>query len=305
MYNNSNQGYGQGGYGRGQGRGGGLFGVNPLNMIAKGVASGIGLASEGIHAHKEKKAAKKAAGAEEVPQYQSPAQGQEQTDYIGRAQGSRQPSENSAHQIQPQPDYCAPPAYDQDEKPHFRPEKQRSNSSEKGAPGGEHEFEEGDEEQWDLDDAQDELIEREQVQVGPKKRKFEKNPQTTTQHFIDDYLLPHDYHPHGRLTLPIVIPQRRPKDRTRGFIRAYAPELMNNDIDETMFLDFIQTLELASTASPWINAINLAGFALLPLHLAPGIGQAASVALYLTVSVMKNMDSRKRYAFILCIFEFS
>lgn len=330
------------------GRGGGLFGMNPIGMVVKGVASGIGLASEGIHAHKEKKAAKKAAEAEEAhrSQSQSPAQGPpDQADYMGRPQGSRQQSETSSHHgsgVQPdymgrpqgsrepsdnnarqgpvpqadygtpqgseaQPDYGAPPTYEEDEKHHVRPEKQRSASSEKGEKGaheGERELEEGDEEQWDLDDAQDELIEREAVQlesVGPKKRKFEKNPKTTAQNFINDYPLPQGYHPHGRLTLPVVLPQRRPKDRSRGFIRAYAPELMSNDIDEAMFLDFIETFDMATQASPWINAINLAGLATLPLHLAPGIGQAVTVALYLTVSLMKNMDSRKRYVFIVSL----
>ena len=324
MYNNNgynNQGYGQG-YNQGSGRGGGLFGANPISMVAKGVASGIGLASESIHSHKEKKAAKKAAEADEARHSpsQSPAQGAGHAGPMSHPQGSREPLEKGAPQSPreqadygtpqvsrqfsgqethqsppPQADYGAPPAYGEDEQHQLRPEKQRTHSSKEGAPEGDRELEEGDEEQWDLDDAQDKVVEHHE-QIGPKVRKFEKDPKTTTQNFINDYPLPEGYHPHGRLTLPVVIPQRRPKDRTRGFIRAYAPELMNNDIDETMFIDFIQTFELASTASPWINAINLAGLALLPLHLAPGIGQAATVALYLTVSVLKNMDGRKRYA---------
>lgn len=291
MYNNN--GYGQG-YGRGRG---GLGGINPIGYVVKGIASGIGLASESIHAHKEKKAAKKAA--EEEGSHHSPAP--EQTDHLGRPEGSRQPSAHSATDHAEQPDYGALPAYEADEKHPVRPENQRSHSTEKGADGKERELEEGDEEQWDLDDAQDELIEREAV--NPKKRPFERDPKKIVQHFIDDYPLPQDYHPHGRLSLPVVLPQRRPKDRSRGFIRAYAPELMNNDIDQAMFLDFLETFNLATQASPWLNAINMASFALIPLHLAFLPSQAASLAIALTVSVMKNMQSRKRYASDIPVFK--
>jgi hypothetical protein len=38
--------------------------------------------------------------------------------------------------------------------------------------------------------------------------------------------------PTGRLPLTVVLPQRRPKDRSRGFIRAYAPVLENCGIDQ-------------------------------------------------------------------------
>ena len=255
-----------------QGQGRGQVGFGGLGFIVKGVASGIGLASESIHAHKEKKAAKKLAAADEARQQ------------------SYSPGDQSG----------IPSAYEHHGEHHVRPEKTRSHSSGKngGAEGG-RELEEGDEEQWDLDDAQDELIEREPV--NPKNRPFERDPKKVTQHFIDDYPIPQGMQQHGRLTLPVVLPQRRPKDRSRGFIRAYAPELMNAGIDQPMFLDFLETFNTASQASPWLNAVNMAGLALLPLHLAPGIGQAATLALYLTVEVMKNMDSRRRY-YLLVLF---
>jgi hypothetical protein len=173
---------------------------------------------------------------------------------------------------------------------------QHEQSGSQSAPTGQQvdrELEEGDEEQWDLDDAQDDLIAREPS--NPKKRPFERDPKKITQHFIDDYPLPQGVQLR-KLSLPVVLPQRRPKNRTRGFIRAYAPDLMNCGIDQAMFLDFLETFNLASQASPWINAINLAGFAFM--HLPFAISQAASLALMLTVEVAKNMQSRHRYGFI-------
>ena len=41
------------------------------------------------------------------------------------------------------------------------------------------------------------------------------------------------------LELPVIIPQRRPRQRSRGFLRAYAPLLEGNQIDQAMFLGFL------------------------------------------------------------------
>lgn len=237
-----------------QGQGRGTVGFGGLGFVVSGVAAGIGLASESIHHHKEKKAAKKAAAAQH---------------------------EQSASQ---------PPAYEEHQ---HTAEKLLSHDKKGSDEKEQHELEEGDEEQWDLDDAQDELIAREPA--NPKRRPFERDPKKITQNFINDYPLPQGVQL-GKLPLPVVLPQRRPKDRSRGFIRAYAPDLMNCGIDQPMFLDFLETFNLASQASPWLNAINLASFAFF--HLPFAINQAASLALMLTVQVAKNMQSRHRYDFI-------
>jgi hypothetical protein len=41
----------------------------------------------------------------------------------------------------------------------------------------------------------------------------------------------------GRLPCPVIIPQRRPRDKKRGFVRAYAPVLESCGIDQKTFLD--------------------------------------------------------------------
>jgi len=96
----------------------------------------------------------------------------------------------------------------------------------------------------------------------------------------------------GRLPLPVIIPQRRPKDRTRGFIRAYTPILEGSGIDEATWLAFLDTFEKSSEASPWLNAINLASFATLMLPHAASI--LVSIAIQQTVKVAMDMQSRQR-----------
>ena len=39
---------------------------------------------------------------------------------------------------------------------------------------------------------------------------------------------------------PVVVPQRRPRTRSRGFMRAYAPELGGCQVDQALFLSFLE-----------------------------------------------------------------
>jgi hypothetical protein len=70
-----------------------------------------------------------------------------------------------------------------------------------------------------------------------------------------------------QLRAPIHLPQRRPKSRKRGFIRAYAPDLAAFSIDQAMFFEFLDTAEKACQGAKWLNAINLAsiGTMFMPL----------------------------------------
>jgi len=60
------------------------------------------------------------------------------------------------------------------------------------------------------------------------------------------------HHPDGlpdRLQSPVVIPQRRPADESRGWVRAYAPSLEGCGIDRETFLDFLDEFNEACKAS--------------------------------------------------------
>ncbi|TVY82519.1 Carnitinyl-CoA dehydratase, partial [Lachnellula suecica] len=185
-----------------------------IGYAVKGVAAGIGLASEGIHAHNEKKRAKKLGHSE--------------------SREAVDASDNTSH----------------DHLTHHSLE-------------GEREAYEGDEAHWNLDEVQDELHastprEEHDAKEIEKKKKYEHNITIIIEEFIRKY--PVTGRGHG-LALPVILPQRRPEGRARGFIRAYAPVLMDCGIDQPMFIDFLDTFNTATLASPWINMINFAGIA--------------------------------------------
>ncbi|KAH8808790.1 hypothetical protein F5884DRAFT_382191 [Xylogone sp. PMI_703] len=155
-------------------------------------------------------------------------------------------------------------------------------------------FHADDEVQWNLDDAQEEQASLNETNTSPAKT--ERDVHKITANFISRY--PPPQYPSlaeiPRLPLPVLVPQRRPKDRARGFIRAYAPVLEEVGINQDMFLDFLETFNQASQASPWINAINLAGFATMALPM--GIGIAVQAAITIAVKTATEIHSRHRTA---------
>jgi hypothetical protein len=164
-------------------------------------------------------------------------------------------------------------------------------------------LEEHDEEQWDLDDAQVELRQltsnepaslpaADETGSSSPADKPIHNVHKLTDAFMAKHPIPEGISEAGRIGLPVVLPQRRPKGRSRGFIRVYAPVLEMKGIDQATFLEFIETFDQASQASPWIQAINLASFATIPL--APPFSFLVSMAIQLTADVATEMHARKR-----------
>jgi hypothetical protein len=205
-----------------------------IEKAVQGVAAGIGLVSEGVTAHKARKAARNSET--------TPAQ---------NIDGS-----------------SPPPAYDE-----IMPD------------------DNNDEREWELDEAQDEVV------GGPAPK---SEPVRDVTQLADTFLQRHPRPSPSsalstlpRLPYPIILPQRRPKDRSRGFIRAYAPDLAEFGIDQAMFLDFLETFNSASLASPWINAINLASIGTMFL---PSVtGMVVSMAIQITTQIAIEMHGRVRY----------
>jgi hypothetical protein len=175
----------------------------PVGMLVRGIAAGIGLASESYQHHKEKKAS------------QTPL---------------RRDDENAEPETQTQ------------EGREWQHDAYLSQQTDEAA--------------WELDEAQDQVLEH------------QSRPAATDNEEVadlgDSFLVAHARpapYPTGQLALPIVITQRRPESRTKGFVRAYSPLLDNVGIDQTAFLDFLDNLNKSLAPSPWIQAINLAAFA--------------------------------------------
>ena len=61
----------------------------------------------------------------------------------------------------------------------------------------------------------------------------------------------------SKLSKPVILPQRRPGNKQRGFVHAYAPDLASKGIDETTFLAFIDTFRRATSASPILGIISV------------------------------------------------
>ena len=142
------------------------------------------------------------------------------------------------------------------------------------------------EEEWELDAAQDQIV-----------GNFEdREPTKGTENLGDRFILNHPPPPYpqrGNLALPVVIPQRRPKDRARGFVRAYAPILENAGIDQATWLEFLDTFQKSSLANPWINAINMAQFATIGIH-GFGIGLAVSYAISKVADATIELEGRRK-----------
>ncbi|OJJ45164.1 hypothetical protein ASPZODRAFT_679150 [Penicilliopsis zonata CBS 506.65] len=62
-----------------------------------------------------------------------------------------------------------------------------------------------------------------------------------------------------RLPCPVIIPQRRPRARGRGFVHAYAPLLANAGLNQDVFLQFLDDFYHASQSSMWIDVVWVAG----------------------------------------------
>ena len=148
---------------------------------------------------------------------------------------------------------------------------------------------------WELDEAQDEVIEADLKSDMSKTVSTGPVPQAEIPNLADDFSINwplQDMTGVPRLDCSVIIPQRRPDSRKRGFIRAYSPVLAAKGISEACFLDFIDTFNVASQANPLLYTINLA--ALSANALPPGIGIAAAEAVRLAVDVSVEMQSRYR-----------
>lgn len=83
-----------------------------------------------------------------------------------------------------------------------------------------------------------------------------------------------------QLSYPIIIPQRRPGSKARGWVRAYPPDLEGFGMDQNTFTQFLQNFENAQEASPWLKALYVAGnvVGLIPGHITLAVSISVTIA---------------------------
>ena len=125
--------------------------------------------------------------------------------------------------------------------------------------------EENDEADWDLDEAAEEQVRqglswtRADVSTGdiPYGATEKKAHVDSIVHsFLEKHPCSSETKDTAELDCPVIIPQRRPGNRRRGFVHAYAPALADCGIDETTFSHFLKDLYRASQASRTLQAVD-------------------------------------------------
>lgn len=107
-----------------------------------------------------------------------------------------------------------------------------------------------DEQDWELDEANAEPTSPDEDDSKPDVRKL-------LQNFLTAHPTPKGQQPTSRIPCPVIIPQRRPRTKARGFVRAYAPVLEDCGIDQATFMDFIKTFHKASQVRQHPNALSI------------------------------------------------
>lgn len=94
-----------------------------------------------------------------------------------------------------------------------------------------------------------------------------------------------------RMPYPIVIPQRRPGAKARGFIRAYPPILENYGVPQDAFFTFLKNFQLAAKPDKWIEAVFVAAAIVGNV---PSI-YAMAVSIAVQVATGTAMELQRRY----------
>ena len=215
----------------------------PLTQL---VSSGIGLAFEINEARKEHKANKVAKPRDSS---QTPVPSQNQRAIVGAAEAY---DDNVRNLMEYGESQDAPPRrqpfidQDADEKPPAYTEAR-----------------EMDEADWQLDEAipdpigspsSDDLALGE-IPRGDEARKHYVDK--IVQKFLSRHPPPFEAQVKGNLPCPVIIPQRRPHKKSRGFVQAYAPVLANCQIDQDAFMEFHKALFKASQVGSCYSQCSL------------------------------------------------
>jgi hypothetical protein len=249
-----------------------------MGKLVKLLGSGIGLAQEAIAARKETKA--KSASQQTLPVP------------TNAGESSRSAARSPSPHNEPPPRYAQLPEAQADELIAAGKAIPVEGADYKSYEENDDTVsEEGDEEVWDLDDAVDT-----QLSQTPSEDEPARDANVLIDEFMRDHAPPpYTTTPTGKLPCAVILPQRRPRDKKRGFVRAYAPVLNDCGIDQATFLDFLKTFHAASKSSPYLQVINIAAMVVgnVPSVIAMGV----SIAVQVAAGIAMEVQTRSRYAF--------
>jgi hypothetical protein len=143
------------------------------------------------------------------------------------------------------------------------------------------------EEAWELGEAQGDLVSTPELREPQEST----DPITLAEAFISRVPPSPSLPTRQKLPYPVIIPQRRPTDRSRGMIKAYPPILSIRDIDQATFLDFLDTFNKSIQATKWIAALNLASIGTIWLPTVTSI----LVSMAITAATTAAMEVQSRY----------
>ena len=265
-----------------------------MGILVRLIGSGVGLAAEAVAAKKQRSRSKSPGGADLSPQ----ASASSSRD-VGPSSSSTSKSEGKSLKApDAQGDFEAPPPAYEDVVEVSEEQADELISRGKALPLDEksgkevHDEDdsdsdsEGDEANWALDEAAEEVA---TPRAEDPKLKYGIMAQPTVESFSEVVMAKCTpvNHPTNPLQRPVIIPQRRPGARDRGFIHAYAPDLAEKGISQEVFLSFIQNFHAASQASPLLNIVYISagvvGFVPEPFTLITGVVTqfAVGAAMYL------------------------
>ncbi|KAK4690183.1 hypothetical protein P7C71_g6538, partial [Lecanoromycetidae sp. Uapishka_2] len=250
-----------------------------MGPVVRLVGKGIGLASEALKARKESKARDKSPGpTTNNGRAPSPAPGSTSGDgadadvppYAPPAYDTLDPSSAGYGLVETRDDEHAAELI---EKGHAVPYDPNSRDLD---PNEAAHFED-DEAMWELDEAAAMQEPSSTVLDEPKDDQEKPDVRKLIQKFLTAHPPPSSGPPTNPLPCPVIIPQRRPHSKSRGFVQAYAPVLENCGIDQATFMDFLSTFHKASQASPVFEVIFVAG------HLMGYVPSVAAMAVSMSV----------------------
>ncbi|KAF7533667.1 hypothetical protein G7054_g6887 [Neopestalotiopsis clavispora] len=109
--------------------------------------------------------------------------------------------------------------------------------------------------------------------------------------FIARHPVPSEQY-HGALPLSVILPQRRPESRNRGFVKAYAPVLENCGINQTTWFEFIDGFEKSIKANPWFHVAN--GAIWIAGHVEQAVVGISPLVGFITMAMHVSMEASRR-----------